>query len=877
MNYYILPIVINDRREITLPLIAGGSSENATYIVEVPENVHFNVFSLLKDAEIKSLVPDSTDLSIGRLAPVYSLEGDHLKVVFNVRTNTTTTHQVTSTSEEKEQTPALTYDDLDAYVPKKKESKTPPPPTVVSTTNSIGKYQNVLNLFANNFDNGAFSIMGDVTQNYSVLNATQFPNMRVSIELNINEQVYLGSFTISFAHPEQFIGIALDFGSESSQLAIRRYQSGVQYQAKKPEHENLFKNIYSFHKSKEWIPKDDRSQYYQEEENTNFYKSIFFLKEDLSGDYEDIEKEMFIQKMNENLKMLVSSSSTDQGYATLTKERFHQLPNLKITHKYVDAFSGLNFNITKEGYEVNVSLSEIKNKTYNSILKVIVESFLKKEFIKYNGSKRKVRFILLVPNIYDYSDIRNTQLLLNKIFADFATHDYKDRILAWEVLTISESDASFLGYINKNDVQVFKDSDYIIIDAGKGTTDFSIIRTGKENVFNIKPIYRNGFAGAGNMITFAIFETLIHYIRANAQNQNAAFKFIKEQIFHNLTDDNLENKNLFYRELERLKFNFVVTTNMSMSQWANAKSGDITFKNITESGSDILTLVDLLKQIENIGDFYGYIRETCNLIAERAVSNIKLVKDNAEQFKCQGVILTGRGFMFRMLEQEVRDTVAKKLGIDNKIIHTLHGNELKDVCIKGVFNNTVRLNSEKIGYPIQIILPDLSPEAEDAKKEGSIEKKKISLSNRLLQIFFNELNDIDNVKAVIATDEHLSYSTLSRSQIMIGSKRFKVGSSSLFDNASVHIDADIVFTPQGYLVRKLEHNVVKNILPLAEVFDENRSEMTMVVPSLFPNYIDEQHIYSLKREDINKQPIMPPSPLGTIINNTPKPKGPQYF
>src|SRR5690606_34189157 len=143
--------------------------------------------------------------------------------------------------------------------------------------------------------------------------------------------------------------------------------------------------------------------------------------------------------------------------------------------------------------------------------RVIVESFLKKEFIKYGQVQRMIRFVLLVPNIYDHQDIRNTQLLLDLIFEDFATKEYKGKILAWEVLTISESDASFLGYINKSDVYIQKDSDYIIIDAGKGTTDFSIIRTGKDNIFNIKPSYRNGFAGAGNMITFAIFETVIHY------------------------------------------------------------------------------------------------------------------------------------------------------------------------------------------------------------------------------------------------------------------------------------------------------------------------------------------------------------------------------
>ncbi len=872
MNYYILPLVVNDRREISLPLVHGTNNQMQHYIVEVPENAHFNILSLLKDADIKSLISEARDLEIGSLQPAYILEENKLRIRFLIREKL---EVPVSTAVEEQAPPALTYDDLDAYVPKKKEPQMFAAPQVSSTTDNIGTFGGAINLFANNFNNGAFSILAEAKEQFEQINNESFPDLQVSIELDINGQVYLGGFFISFAHPAQFLGLALDFGSESSQLAAKRYQFGVGYQEKKPEHENLFKNIYSFHKSKEWIPREDQSQYYQEEVNTNFYKSIFFLKEDLSGDYQDIEKELFIQDLDENLKMLVSSTSREQGYATLTEKRYHQLPNLKITHKYVDAFGGLNFNITKEGYDVNISLAEIKNKTYNSILKVIIESFLKKEFIKYSGARRKIRFVLLVPNIYDYNDIRNTQLLLNKIFQDFAAHDYKDRILAWEVLTISESDASFLGYINKNDVQIYKDSDYLIIDAGKGTTDFSIIRTGKDNIFNIKPIYRNGFAGAGNMITFAIFETLLHYIRANAENQNTAFKYIKEQIVRNLSDANLEVKNRFYRELERLKYNYNHNSSYVMNQWTNAKSGDYSFRNVTESGSDINTLIDLLSQIENISDFYGYIKETCNLIAERAVSNLKLVKDNAENFNCQGIILTGRGFLFKLLEQEVRDAIAHKLGISNTLVHTLNGNELKDVCIKGVFNNTVRLNSERIGYPIQIIMPE--PVAQKTEPIPVPEEKKQKFSNRLLSIFFNELNDIESAKAVLETEQHLAYKTLSRSQIMIGAKRFKIGSSSLFDNTSANVEADIVFTPQGYLVRKLENGIVKNILPLTEVFDENRTEMSMVIPSLFPNHIDEQYLFSIKREDIKKAPIIPPSPLNNNSGNQPKHRGPQYF
>lgn len=878
MNYYILPIVLNDRREVTLQLQHQDLPVENQYLVEVPENVHFNLFSMLKDADIRSFIPETNDIYIGSLSPTYTLQGHNLVISLNVQEQAPA--PLPDPEPEAETVAPLTYDELDSYKPEPKKKATPLfEAPVQSATSHIGSFADCIEITANNYSNGAFNVFGNVGHKLSMLNEETFPDLKVTINLVVGAHTYTHHFVIAFAHPEQFLGMALDFGSESSQLAVKRYQSGFGYQEKKPEHENLFRNIYAFHKAKGWIDREDNSSYYQEEESTNFYKSIFFLKEDLTGEYEDIEKELFIQNMPENLKMLVNSSSRDSGFVTLTEKRFHQLPNLKITHKYVDVFTRLNFNINKEGYDINVNLGEVKNKTYNSILKVIIESFLKKEFIKYSQAKRKIRFVLLVPNIYDYADVRHTQQLLHKIFNDFAQHEYKGRILAWEILTISESDASFLGYINKNDVRVQKDSDYIIVDAGKGTTDFSVIRTGKDNLFHIKPIYRNGFAGAGNMITFAIFETVLHYIRANADNAALAFRFIKDQVLRNLTDSNLEVKNRLYKELERLKYNYIENKGYALNQWVNARSGDFNFRNITEAGSDINTLIDLLSQIENISDFYGYVDETCKLIAQRVVSNLKMIKENKEDFNCGGVLLTGRGFLFKPLAEELRECLREQLQIADEWIHTLSGTELKDVCIKGVFNNTVRLNTERIGYPIQIIVDH--PSSAPAKPEAVEEKKKTSFSNRLINIFFNELNDIENAKAVLTTDKPITYNTLYKSQILIGAKRFKVAGSSIYDNAGEAVDADILFTPQGYLVRKLEHHTVKQILPLAEIFDHDKIEMNMVVPSLFPNYIDEQYIYSMRRDDIRKAPILPPPPFpGSGPAYTPpasKPKGPQYF
>src|SRR5690606_2357085 len=134
------------------------------------------------------------------LAPQYQLSGNELKIIFDTRPATTGT-DVSDRTEAPP--PALTYDDLDAYVPKKKSS--PETPKINSTTTDIGPYNETIHLFANNFNNGAFSIMGNVIGNFSMLNTSSFPDLKIIIQLNTNEQIYTGACTISFAHPEQFL------------------------------------------------------------------------------------------------------------------------------------------------------------------------------------------------------------------------------------------------------------------------------------------------------------------------------------------------------------------------------------------------------------------------------------------------------------------------------------------------------------------------------------------------------------------------------------------------------------------------------------------------------------------------------------------------
>ncbi len=889
MDFYSLPIIINDRREKIINLYKNKEDITAfKYIVETHKNAHFIIAEIPAESALKSFISGKEDEALKDSTIQCMLKGNELQITISPKIAEPLIVEQ-SAEEEKEETPKIfSYEDLELFqsAPKKEKVTTQNIVEPIKRESEIiGEWNNTIKFIKNSYSNGAILISGYVTGNFNNLLQTDFPNLKLCVSFENEKNNYTNNATISFAHPEQFLGIALDFGSEASQMAIKRYEYDSLHQHKRPELENLFKNILFFNQSQGWINKEEQAKYYQEEKNTNFYKSIFFLKENQTGNYKNVRRDLFVADVANNFKMLVN---TYNGYDLLTQNKYHQIPNLKITQKYDNLFSSINFNIQKDGQNANVSLGVMKNKVYNTILRVMIESYLQKEFLIDSETERKIRFILLVPNIYDFYDIKNTQQLLHDIFQSLADNEYKDKILAWEIITVSESDASFLGYINKQDVHIEKNKEYIIIDSGKGTTDLSIIRTGDTNVFDIKTIYRNGFAGAGNLITFAVFETILHYIRANATNQNEAFKYIKDQIITVLNSNNLSWKNDIFNQIERLKFKYSDNQNYVITQWHNANVGDTNFRNITEEGRSNLnrTLNDLLAQIENISDFYGYISETCKVIATRAIQNIKLVKKNATQFNCGGVILSGRAFLFAPLEQEMRTQIQQELDIPAQQIHLLNGNELKDICIKGVFNNSVRLNAEKIGYPIQIIANRKNTTQQTTKEEQKTNKPKKTIQSRLLKIFFNELNDLENVEAVIPTSNtNLQYDTLANSQILIGGKRYKIAGNNIYNQQQGNnTEANLLFTEKGYLARKTENGVVSNVIELQEIYDTEDVELNMVIPSLFPNYIDEDFINTFQQSiDLNQQTPLPVNAANDQINtstatsNDTDSKGPMYF
>lgn len=859
MNFYSITLDINDRREFQLELFPQGKQHRLqkpkTFVIDFPGFGVVRIASILRSSVVKSFVQNGEDLLLSECTAEVSRQASK---VF-VRLKPLERQEPVEEQPQKQEQEDISFEDIESYVEYGKSKPKPEEPKIEYKEQicDLGKIDADVNLrFTEN--NHSFKLEAILPQNLGD-DQPEDANLEIIYQFDPGTgEVYENSIVVNLSHPANFLGIALDFGSESSQMAVKRYDSVPPYHPQTADNENLFRNIVAYHKNQGWIARDTTYDFYQEEKGTNFYKSLFFLREQLSGEYKNIDSEPFIRNPQENLKMLLNM---DDGFTTLGEQKFYQLPNLKILHKHERLLEDFVFEIEKDGYPINLKLRDIKQKVYNTILEVMIASFLKKEFIRYENARRNIRMMLLVPNNYDVKDINKTQHHLNMIFEALSkSEEYKGKIGAWEILTLSESDASFIGYLNKNNVEISNNKDYIIIDSGKGTTDFSVIRTGSKSVYNLNPIYRNGFTGAGNMITYAVFETVMHFIREHSPEHGADVMYLRNKIIGVLKDNDLVRRNDLYNQIERLKFNYRdKSEEASLRQsWLQAYDGQVGFRNIVAGNHDIDALVKILSKVSGITDFYGYIGEACKFIVNSVVDYLKVIKENKKDLSFAGVVLTGRAFRFQPLSNLMREKLHNELNIPLDKIRLLQGNELKDICINGVFNNSIKLNAELTGYPIQLVYR--MPQSTQDHLEDQAEK--VSLSKRIFRFFINDAAEMTKVEEMRTIEDEVEFSLLQRSQFLIGCKRYAIRNEEFLSSLAGHrYTASIDFTQRGYVIRRKLNGKVNYISALEEIDDGGAGDKSLVVPSLFPNYIDEEYMQSL-RATVQKKMNTPNNPSG---------------
>jgi hypothetical protein len=648
-------------------------------------------------------------------------------------------------------------------------------------------------------------------------------NIPCTIRLLQDKQHYSARFILQLAHPLQLLQGALDFGSEASQLIQQRtVERGGHLQEEQ-------KTIDLFEKLKALTGIDYKGKYLQQEEGRPFYKSIFFVKKEIDGITSFYQQKDFLPNEGENLIMVLPDDLLNEK-----TQHYHQLPNLKLARKHGSALTSMTFRLREDGDTDIQKLDELRDKAFGSILRNMIRAWLLPE-LRRTVVPLYVRLTLLVPNIYNEADVSLTLRTLHTILRTVQEERGADRLAGWEVQTISESDAAFLGYYATHNLRSTPGKYYITIDCGKGTTDFSIIRAGNAPGDPLVPVYRNGIAGAGNLISYAIFQALLTYLANVAEDKDAIRDFIRRYFADPETRAEPILLNTLARKIEdfKISYNPGIRPRDINSEWNRVQlENRATFRNL--GSREFQTLLSLLNGLKSIPDEEGYIRQVCEAITGSVTANLELITKALKEknLECEGVLLTGRGFLFRPLADAMRASLGAMFSLPPDAVHvpdTPSG--YKSISLQGVLNSPFILQPEIIGWPVQVTLQRGGPAA------PAVDKKKRSfldyLTSGAWMLRSNtsvEVKTTDALSALLNDFEH--------HKLLIGG-RFLSPRDPAFRHSSSGSRFDLVFSPEGATGRFLVRRMTSDGRLLGEGELEADKDIAWsgedyLLPSLFP-------------------------------------------
>lgn len=492
---------------------------------------------------------------------------------------------------------------------------------------------------------------------------------------------YFGAIRIcEYSNDDTLLKASLDFGSEASQIHLS---------TSKPEDNMNIRDAFV-----DIVGEDKDKDYWQgrQEDDKTLYKSIYHIhKEPAATNFGDMP--MVNGDKNFLQSLLPVTSSTEDHIL---------LPNLKLVEQLTGLISLDNITFRKNGFmgnvdkgPITVNLSSLE--LANGILRQILCNFLA-VILKSEPNREFLHFTLLVPNVYLQDKVNK---LVTGLYDDFNLLREKpsfSRYKGIEVSIVSESDASFFGVrarAGKTDLPFIKDANYLIIDAGKGTTDFSFISQRGQNLANYSSMYRSGIPASGHVLTYAFYDALRSY-------------------FHNIGCgdffDDIMRKSVGKETSEILNF-------VSLLEQFKIRSKDLVEDKTIDSEAMALK-TSYLNTLENLNTFLSKLLNKGKMIPgmtealdEKIELMTGLLKDSIVEYaeknlkgaNCNKVFLTGRAFML----QQFREAVSAML-VTNKVVASktdiFYRYDLtKSICTYGAMKvgeqSVVNKNSNMLGCP----------------------------------------------------------------------------------------------------------------------------------------------------------------------------------
>ena len=492
--------------------------------------------------------------------------------------------------------------------------------------------------------------------------------------LDVTEQ-FQYDFGINVADTDHICDIVIDFGSEASQIWTYCRENG------NPWHDGnqmpLYDNIKKANTSLESV--NDNKIYQFDGSDRDLFKSLFFIKNSVgpvltSGEF------TFINKTDDLLTILTNMLA---------------LPNLKLMEHENVPVPLILYN------GAPISIFQITKEIRAEILKFFFEHALRNVNRMAGQDMMACKLTFLVPNTYKQdmlSDVFNNLVNdINNLLKE-NSNQYNNIRQGIEVTTFSESDASFFGWYTPTVFQQFGPERILVVDIGKGTTDFSVldVRNGNGPV-EVERIARSGFVGAGNVMTFAILVTTFKSLaeKEGGCHLDEIIDAIEGIAYHN----DYAKKEKLNGYLEQLKRNQFIDGRVTLHNYIMSYPGEITnLRDITiDKLNDILEgACEANCYIDNEDPV---ITHYALLLANQLIDELKYVYD--ENIPLDRVVFFGRGAMSLPL----RTTIEKQLrAINNHLQTTELTGEIKTGCLKGPLNRSIsmdHMNMAIVGWPQQ--------------------------------------------------------------------------------------------------------------------------------------------------------------------------------
>lgn len=486
-----------------------------------------------------------------------------------------------------------------------------------------------------------------------IIDKTHFPKsdnrfvMEIIFQKNENTS-YIYRFRFAYLNREQVKkDVTLDFGSEASQMSCNIKSTGIQI----------------VRKLNEIVGLEEKSESYRQGKLSDYkYRSIYFINRQVPDSsvtcWGDIPmkygKDSFIQT-------LIKMNEAPSSYSKWT-----QLPNLKLLELLGADLPWPNPNI-KLPKGSNVCIESLQN-DQNKILRLLLSQFVYVALEELNKNADYLHFILLVPNVYMQDKVYEVLCDLYKDFDIIRLSNEKyERWKGIEVDVMSESDASFMGYINSGKKYVRGHKHSLIIDVGKGTTDFSILIGDDKNHMRFESAYRAGIPIAGNILTYAFYEALKSWLNENGITIDDK---LQKAAAAELID--------FMDNLEILKANYKDSKEPPTKPRKDLSKLLSNLSNINDYIKD-----QIISGNKKLPSIEQYLTARCNQISSEVKKHLEgYVDSNKIQFS--NVIFMGNGFKLDLLVDTIKEMLINShWAVKESFNDIIGGDGKKTLCLKG--------------------------------------------------------------------------------------------------------------------------------------------------------------------------------------------------